>query len=218
MKNMSKEDYLSTIYKLRDDSGEIKPNSIAESLDISNAAVTDMLKKLSRDDLIDYKKYRGIKLTKSGELYAKNMVRRHRLWETFLYKVLDLPWDKIHDEAEKLEHSSSEQLINRIEEFLKYPEYDPHGYPIPDKKGKLPKTQDLMAASELRKNEKAKVLRVRDFSSEMLAYIHKIGLRLGQEITVKNVLEYDGSLQIVINKKELNISKKIASNIFVERI
>lgn len=218
MKNISKEDYLSAIYKFRNEDGEIKPNLIADTLDISNAAVTDMLRKLSTDGLVVYKKYKGIKLTVEGENYAKNMVRRHRIWETFLNRILGMPWDKVHDEAEKLEHSSSDELINRIEEYLDYPETDPHGYPIPNRKGKLPKHKIAVAISELNKNEKAEVIRVNDTNSRLLSYLSKIGIDLGKEISIKDVLDFDGSMLLKINNKEVNISKAIAANIFVEKI
>jgi DtxR family transcriptional regulator, Mn-dependent transcriptional regulator len=218
MKNISKEDYLSTIYKFRDENGEIKPNLIAESLEISNAAVTDMLRRLSKDGFVIYKKYKGIKLTSEGENYAKNMIRRHRIWETFLHQVLGMPWDKVHDEAEKLEHSSSDELINRIEEFLNYPESDPHGYPIPDRKGKMPKHKNAIAISELYKNDRVEVIRVNDTHKGMLGYISKIGVELGKEIVIKDILKFDGSMLLKINNKDVNISKTIASNIFVEKI
>lgn len=218
MKNISKEDYLSTIYKLRDGNGEIKPNLIAESLHISNAAVTDMLRKLSTDGFVIYKKYKGIKLTVGGENYAKNMVRRHRIWETFLHQVLGMSWDKVHDEAEMLEHSSSDELINRIEEYMNYPESDPHGYPIPDRKGKLPKHKNAVAISELNINDKVEVIRVNDTHKGMLGYISKIGIDLGKKLIIKEILKFDGSMLLKINDKEVNISKAIASNIFVEKI
>lgn len=218
MENISKEDYLSTIYKFRDKNGEIKPNLIAESLEISNAAVTDMLRRLSKDGFVIYKKYRGIKLTSEGENYAKNMIRRHRIWETFLHQVLGMPWDKVHDEAEKLEHSSSDELINRIEEFLNYPESDPHGYPIPDRKGKMPKHKNAIAISELYKNDRVEVIRVNDTHKGMLGYISKMGVELGKEIVIKDILKFDGSMLLKINNKDVNISKTIASNIFVEKI
>jgi DtxR family Mn-dependent transcriptional regulator len=218
MNNISKEDYLSTIYKFRDDGGEIKPNLIAESLSISNAAVTDMLRKLSTDGLVDYKKYKGIKLTVEGENYAKNMVRRHRIWETFLSRVLGISWDKVHDEAEKLEHSSSDELINKIEEYLDFPESDPHGYPIPDRKGKLPKHKSAVAISELTKSDKAEVIRVNDTNQGLLSYISNIGIQLGKVIMIKDILEFDGSMLLTINNQDVNISKAIASNIFVEKI
>ncbi len=218
MINVSQEDYLTTIYRNLDESGEIKPNLLASKLEISNAAVTDMLRKLSRDGLVDYKKYKSIKLTVEGETYAKNMLRRHRIWEVFLHQTLGMPWDKVHEEAEKLEHSSSDEIINLLEEFLDYPEVDPHGYPIPDKNGKMKKNKSVVAITELNENDFAKVTRVNDDVKNLLSYITKIGITLGKEIFIKDKLDYDGSVLIIIDKKEVNISGKIASNIFVEKI
>jgi len=102
MKNISKEDYLSVIYKSADSNGEIRANQIAENLNISAAAVTDMLRKLSSEGYVEYKRYKGTKLTKSGEDYARSMVRRHRIWELFLHQIVGLPWDKVHNEAHNL--------------------------------------------------------------------------------------------------------------------
>ena len=218
MDNVSQEDYLTAIYRNLDEAGEIKPNLLASKLEISNAAVTDMLRKLSRDGFVDYQKYKGIKLTGEGELYAKNMLRRHRIWEVFLHQTLGVPWDKVHDEAEKLEHSSSDEIINLLEEFLEYPEVDPHGYPIPDKNGKIKKSKTVVAITELNENDTAKVIRVNDDVKNLLSYVTKIGISLGKEIIVKDKLEYDGSVLMMIDRKEVNISNKIASNIFVEKI
>ncbi len=218
MDNISQEDYLTAIFRNLDDAGEIKPNLLAEKLEISNAAVTDMLRKLSRDGFVDYKKYKSIKLTNDGESYAKNMLRRHRIWEVFLNQTLGMSWDKVHEEAEKLEHSSSDELINLLEEFLDYPEVDPHGYPIPDKNGKIKKSKSVVAITELSENDIAKVIRVNDDVKNLLSYITKIGISLGKEIIIKDKLEYDGSVLVKIDSKEMNISNKIASNIFVEKI
>lgn len=217
MKNISKEDYLSAIYKLRDDTGEIKPNLIAENLEISPAAVTDMLKKLSADGLVQYRKYKGIKLTAKGERYAVNMIRKHRLWETFLYEVLKMPWEKIHDEAEKLEHSSSDNLVDKLDEFLNYPKFDPHGYPIPDKNGLIPKHKPVIALSEMSKNDKGVIARISDFKSELLIYAAKKGISIGQRIIVKDKLQFDGSITIKFGMNEVSLSRKIASNIFIMR-
>lgn len=218
MDNVSQEDYLTAIYRNLNDAGEIKPNLLASKLEISNAAVTDMLRKLSRDGFVDYQKYKSIKLTSQGESYAKNMLRRHRIWEVFLHQTLGMPWDKVHDEAEKLEHSSSDDLINILEEFLKFPEVDPHGYPIPDKNGKIKKSKSVIAITELKENDSANVIRVNDDVKNLLSYVTKIGITLGKKIVVKDKLEYDGSVLIKIESKEINLSNKIASNIFVEKI
>jgi len=217
MNNISKEDYLSAIYKHRDKDGKIKSNLIAERLDISGAAVTDMLNKLSKSGFVYYRKYKDIKLTKDGENYARNMVRRHRIWEVFLQQVVGVPWDKVHDEAENLEHSSSDDLINRLEEMLNFPEFDPHGEPIPDKNGKLPEQNKGVPLSSVQPGSKVKVIRVNDFDSSFLNYITKIGIELNTEIEVKDILEFDKSMFISIDGNKTNISNKLAANIFVVR-
>ena len=218
MKNISKEDYLSVIYKSSDSNGEIKANQIAEKLCISGAAVTDMLRKLSKEGYVDYKRYKGIKLTKSGEDYARNMVRRHRIWEVFLHQIVGLPWDKVHSEAENLEHSSSDELIDRLEEMLDFPEFDPHGDPIPDRNGKMPKSNQGIPLSAMKPGNVVKVNRVHDFDSSFLQYISKIGIELNKEITVLDLLEFDHSLLIEVDNKETNISNKVATNIFVSEV
>jgi len=215
MKNISKEDYLSTIYKNRDSDGVIKGNQIAEKLEISNAAVTDMLKKLSNDGFVDHKRYRGIKLTGEGEEYARNMVRRHRIWEVFLHQVVGLPWDKVHDEAENLEHSSSDELINRMEVILDFPEFDPHGNPIPNKNGELPEQSHGVSLNSVIPGTKVIVLRVNDINNNFLNYISQMGLELNKEFEVKDFLDYDSSVLILIDGREVNLSSKLASNIFV---
>jgi DtxR family Mn-dependent transcriptional regulator len=218
MRNISKEDYLSVIYKSSDSNGLIKANQIAEKLNISGAAVTDMLRKLSKEGYVDYKRYKGIKLTKSGEDYARSMVRRHRIWEVFLHQIVGLPWDKVHNEAENLEHSSSDELIERMEEMLDYPEFDPHGDPIPDRNGKMPKSNLGIPLSAVEPGNIVKVNRVPDFDSSFLQYISKIGIELNKEITVLDALEFDHSLSIKVDKKETNISSKVAANIFVTEV
>ncbi len=216
MNNISKEDYLSAIYKYRSKNGEIKANLIAEKLQVSNAAVSDMLKKLSSDGHIKYEPYKGIKLTNIGEDYAKKMVRRHRIWEVFLHQVVGLKWDEVHDEAHKLEHSTSDKLLNKMEEMLDFPEFDPHGDPIPSKDGLLPKQNKTVPLSILKKGQAGKVMRVNDFDNNFLKYISQIGIKLNKDIAVKDVLDFDRSMLVSVEKKEINISSTIAANIFVE--
>jgi DtxR family transcriptional regulator, Mn-dependent transcriptional regulator len=218
MKNISKEDYLSVIYKSSDSNGEIKANLIAEKLNVSSAAVTDMLRKLSKEGYVDYKRYKGIKLTQSGEDYARNMVRRHRIWEVFLHQIVGLPWDKVHSEAENLEHSSSDDLIDRLEEMLDYPEFDPHGDPIPDRNGKMPEGNLGTPLNNVRPGNLVKVNRVHDFDSSFLQYISKIGIELNKEINVLDSFEFDHSLLIEVDNKETSISNKVAANIFVSEV
>jgi len=216
MQNISKEDYLSAIYKYRETDGNIKANRIAEKLSITNAAVTDMLKKLAKDGYVNYKRYQGIKLTVEGEDYAKSMVRRHRIWEVFLHQIVGIPWDKVHEEAHNLEHSASDELINRMEEMLDFPTFDPHGDPIPSKDGVLPEQKKNLPLSLLKAEHKGKVVRVNDFDDGFLNYLSKIGIELGKEIHVKEILEFDHSMLVGVDGKETNLSSKLAANIFVE--
>ncbi len=218
MPNISIEDYLSAIYKYRNESGNIKPNIIAEKLGISNAAVTDMLRRLSREKYVNYEKYKSVTLTEKGRAYARNMVRRHRIWEVFLNQVVGMPWDKVHDEAHKLEHSASDELIDRMEEMLEFPEYDPHGDPIPSKEGKVPKLRKNIPLSLLKEGEKGKVIRVNDFDESFLVYISEIGINLNELIGMKAVRNFDKSMLIEVSGKDCNISRKIADNVFVELV
>jgi DtxR family transcriptional regulator, Mn-dependent transcriptional regulator len=216
MNNISKEDYLSAIYKYRDGNGEIKANLIAEKLQVSNAAVSDMLKKLAGEGNIKYQKYKEISLTENGEEYAKKMVRRHRIWEVFLHQIVGLKWDEVHDEAHKLEHSTSDKLLNKMEEMLDFPEFDPHGDPIPSKKGKIPKLKKHFPLSQLAQGQVGTVIRVNDFDDKFLDYISRIGIKLKVKVVVMEKRDFDKSLLIDINGKSWNISNKLAENIFVE--
>jgi len=216
MNNISKEDYLSIIFKFQDTSGEIKPIAIAKKLKVSQAAVTDMLKKLAMDKYILYEKYRGIRLTQRGENFARNMVRRHRIWEAFLQKIVGMPWEKVHQEAHRLEHSSSDNLIDRLEVLLRYPEFDPHGDPIPSKQGKMPKIKKHLPLSNLKEGESGVVILVNDFDEQFLNYLTALGIGLNEIIRVKEKRDFDDSLLVQIKGKPCNISQKLAENIFVE--
>ncbi len=216
MKNISKEDYLSAIFKNEDSNGQIKPTVIAEKLQVSNAAVTDMLKKLKNEGHIKYEPYRSVELTEKGRELARNMVRRHRIWEIFLHQVVGLPWDKVHEEAHNLEHSGSDELINRMEVMLNFPEFDPHGDPIPSKNGIIPKHKKNVVLASLKKKQVGIVVRVNDFDSKFLSYLSQIGIKLKKELVVCEVLDFDNSMLIKIDGKKINLSQTIASNIFVE--
>jgi DtxR family Mn-dependent transcriptional regulator len=134
----------------------------------------------------------------------------------FLYQIVGLPWDKIHEEANNLEHSSSDILINRLEEILDFPEFDPHGDPIPSRKGKIPKVKKNIPLSDLNVGETAKVIRVNDYDRKFLNYISQIGIKLSEPITVKQKRDFDKSIEIKINGKSWNISYTLAQNVFVE--
>ena len=212
----SEENYLKTIYHLTTISeSEVSTNAIAEMMETKASSVTDMLKKLAEKDLVNYKKYQGVSLTEKGKLTAKMIVRKHRLWEVFLVDKLDFSWDEVHDIAEQLEHIKSEQLINRLDDFLGNPTEDPHGDPIPDANGQIIKTEKQLL-SELSENQNGICVGVKDTSSEFLKYLDKQGISLGSKIEIVGKESFDLSLKIKLNDRELTISNKIASNLFVK--
>lgn len=212
----SEENYLKAIYHLTTSSeAEVSTNAIAEMMETKASSVTDMLKKLSEKDLINYKKYQGVSLTENGKLAAKMIVRKHRLWEVFLVDKLDFSWDEVHDIAEQLEHIKSEQLINKLDDFLGNPTEDPHGDPIPDAQGRIVKVEKQLL-SELNEKQIGICVGVKDTSSEFLQYLDKQGIALGSKIECLSKESFDLSLKIKVNEKELTISNKIASNLFVK--
>jgi DtxR family Mn-dependent transcriptional regulator len=214
----SEENYLKAIYHLTTSSeAEVSTNAIAEMMETKASSVTDMLKKLSEKDLINYKKYQGVSLTENGKLAAKMIVRKHRLWEVFLVDKLDFSWDEVHDIAEQLEHIKSEQLINKLDDFLGNPTEDPHGDPIPDAQGRIIKVEKQLL-SELTEKQVGICVGVKDTSSEFLKYLDKQEIALGSKIECVSKESFDLSLKIRVNNRELTISNKIASNLFVKLV
>ena len=212
----SEENYLKTIYHLTTSlSTEISTNAIAEMMETKASSVTDMLKKLAEKDLVHYKKYQGVFLTPKGKLAAKMIVRKHRLWEVFLVEKLAFSWDEVHDIAEQLEHIKSEQLINRLDDFLGNPTEDPHGDPIPDGNGQMIKV-DKVLLSDLKENQVGICVGVKDTSSEFLKYLDRQEIALGSKIKVMSREVFDLSVTIQLDEKEIAISNKIAANLFVK--
>ena len=212
----SEENYLKTIYHLTSMSEEaISTNAIAEKMDTKASSVTDMLKKLAEKDLINYIKYQGVSLTENGKLAAKMIVRKHRLWETFLVEKLAFSWDEVHDIAEQLEHIKSEKLINKLDDFLGNPTEDPHGDPIPDADGRIVKIEKRLL-SELEDNQSGICVGVKDTSSDFLKYLDKQEIALGSEIAILEKETFDNSFKIRVGNKEIMISNKIASNLYIQ--
>ncbi|AOZ98957.1 metal-dependent transcriptional regulator [Flavobacterium commune] len=212
----SEENYLKAIYHLTVvSSSGVSTNAIAEVMETKASSVTDMLKKLAEKDLVNYKKYQGVSLTDKGKLEAKMIVRKHRLWEVFLVEKLAFSWDEVHDIAEQLEHIKSEKLINKLDDFLGNPTEDPHGDPIPNAQGLLPKI-DKQLLSDLAAGQTGICVGVKDTSSEFLKYLDKQGIALGSTIEILGKENFDLSLRIKVNENLLNVSNKIATNLFVK--
>lgn len=213
---LSEENYLKTIYHLTTISDvEVSTNAIAEKIETKASSVTDMLKKLAEKGLVNYVKYQGVSLTEKGKLSAKMIVRKHRLWEVFLVDKLDFSWDEVHDIAEQLEHIKSEQLINKLDDFLGNPTEDPHGDPIPNAKGQITKIEKHLL-SELMVNQTGICVGVKDSSADFLKYLDKQEIALGSKIEIVGKESFDLSLKIKVDSKEMTISNKIAGNLFVK--
>ena len=212
----SEENYLKTIYHLMSVSdADISTNAIAEKMETKASSVTDMLKKLSEKDLVNYVKYQGVSLTEKGKLAAKMIVRKHRLWECFLVEKLDFSWDEVHEIAEQLEHIKSEKLINKLDDFLGNPTEDPHGDPIPDANGRIIKVEKKLL-SEFEKNQIGICVGVKDTSSDFLKYLDKQEIALGSQIEIIEKESFDSSFRIRVGGKEITVSNKIASNIYIK--
>lgn len=212
----TEENYIKAIYHLTsDDEQTVSTNRIAAAIEATPASVTDMLKKLKLKKLITYERYKGVRLTKAGELMAKAIVRKHRLWEVFLVEKLGYTWDQIHDIAEQLEHIQSEDLINKLDVFLGYPKTDPHGDPIPDATGKLP-VQKQILLSTLVKNNEGTVVGVKDSSPKFLQHLTDMGIKLGTVIKVADIAAFDGTVRLSLDgKKSVTVSQLVARNIFI---
>ena len=214
----SEENYLKSIFNLSEfGNKQVTTNSISKILNIEPASVTDMIKKLSKKKLIYHEKYKGSTISKSGIKIALQIIRRHRLWEVFLYDKLNFKWDKIHDMAEELEHVSSEELIDNLDKFLKYPKIDPHGDPIPNKLGEM-NFIDKISISDLNVNENGIVSRIINEDEEFFNLLRKLKIEIGTEVKIIDKIEYDESIEILINKKTVIISKDIANNIKITKI
>lgn len=217
MISLTEENYLKAIFKLSEDG--VKPvltNELAAIMHIRAATVTDMLKRLASKNLIAYEKYHGLEITKQGKAEALKIVRKHRLWETFLVEKLGFSWDEVHEVAEQLEHIQSPLLIEKLDEFLGYPQRDPHGEPIPDENGKMLSINQI-PLSECSAKKGATVMAVRNDSPTFLKYLSKIGVRLGSKISVLNKTEFDGSQEILIDgKKKAFLSRDAAENVMVD--
>jgi DtxR family Mn-dependent transcriptional regulator len=214
MNTLAEENYLKSIYHLSLNEGNVSTNQIAALLNTRAASVTDMLKKLSDKALINYTRYQGVSLTAAGEKIAIHIIRKHRLWEYFLVEKLNFKWDQVHEMAEEMEHISSKELVDRLDKFMGYPKYDPHGDPIPDSDGNF-KSHELKPVSAFNVNESGVISGVRDHSTEFLRYLEKQRLLIGTEIEIIEIIDYDHSMIIKLDNKKINISREVANNLLI---
>lgn len=217
MQTLSEENYLKTIFILAQHKGEkITPTAIAEALGNNPASVVDMLRKLSDKKLIEYDKSKGARMTDKGGNTALQVVRRHRLWEVFLKEKLGYTWDVVHDIAEQLEHVQQEELADRLDKYLDYPSYDPHGDPIPQANGKMAKLYKTTLA-EIPVAKVCKVVAVKDTTNDFLKYLQKLSIGIGTKVKIMEKISFDDSIILLINNKDnATVSKKFAESLLVE--
>ena len=214
----TEENYLKIIFSLSEkDDKSVSTNAISNGIKTSAASVTDMLKRLSEKELIHYEKYKGVTLTERGDRIARLLIRKHRLWETFLVEKLDFNWDQVHEIAEQLEHIRSKDLVERLDEFLGHPKFDPHGDPIPDAEGRFAFRKQVLL-SELKNGESGVVVGVKDHSAAFLQYLDQMQLILGARVVIIEKFVYDESVKVLLNEdKEQLLSKKVCQNLYIQQ-
>jgi DtxR family transcriptional regulator, Mn-dependent transcriptional regulator len=210
----TEENYLKAIYKFSAHGEMVGTNTLAKSLQTTPASVTDMLKRLSDKSLVEYQPYHGVRLLDAGKVIALKIIRKHRLWEVFLVNVLNFNWDEVHETAEELEHVNSPLLIDKLDEFLGFPQFDPHGDPIPNKDGQFTEriTRQLSACKA---GEIVIVAGVTEDAPLFLQYLDRIGIRIGSRVLVHEVIPFDNSMILGLAGREVVFSGEFARQVLV---
>jgi DtxR family Mn-dependent transcriptional regulator len=211
------QNYLKEIYNIELDHEQVTTSMLADRFGFSPATVTGMLKKLSHNGWVVYEPYQGVTLTNDGRKIALEVIRHHRLLETYLARALDIPWDRLHEEAEKLEHVLSEYLEARIDERLGYPTSDPHGSPIPAVDGSI-SDAGRMRLANLPAGTEAEVVEVYDRDPELLARLEELGLYPGTMLVVEAVEPLDGLLSLKVGGSSVVVGQTTASHVFVKQL
>jgi DtxR family Mn-dependent transcriptional regulator len=223
MQSEAVEKYLKTIYEIQQHGGRVKTTTLARSLNVTAGSVTDMIKRLStlRPKLVSHELHKGVALTPRGKKVALSVIRRHRLLETFLNRVLGFSWDEVHDEAQNLEHHISDRLTDAIAEYLNHPQYDPHGDPIPEKDGKV-KTDNFRSLGSTPVGESVRIARVLHDDAELLRYLDQLEIHLDTIVTVIEKAPFKGPLSIRVgaqrNAPIKTLGINVADDIMVEPI
>jgi DtxR family Mn-dependent transcriptional regulator len=214
--SITEENYIKAIFHLQQEDRNVSTNELAAELHTKAASVTDMLKKLKAKKLLSYEKYKGVRLSAEGKKLALGIVRKHRLWEYFLVDTLQFGWDEVHEVAEELEHISSKKLVEKLDAFLGYPKFDPHGDPIPDSHGKMAVQQQINLI-DLAVNKMAEVSGVGSQSTELLELLKHKHIGIGTRLEIKKKFSFDNSIEIKIkNQNAFTISQQLAQALFVK--
>ena len=212
----NREDYLKIILELGGDTTKVNKKQIVSSLDVSAASVSEMISKLVKEELVEHSPYQGVQLTASGLQKASSLIRKHRLWEVFLVEHLDYSWNEVHDDAEVLEHVTSEHLADHLENYLNHPEHCPHGGSIP-KKEEVVHEERRQTLESYPVGTKVRIARVLD-EKELLDYLVTIDLNINEEYEIVDIAAYEGPITIQNDRKKIPVSFKAASTIFVDKI
>jgi DtxR family Mn-dependent transcriptional regulator len=211
------QDYLKVIYKLSESEESVTTNAIAERMNVSQASVTGMIKKMAELKLLSHTPYYGVALSDAGRKIALEIIRHHRLLERYLAEALGYSWDEVHDEAERLEHVISEEMEDRIAEFLGHPTCDPHGAPIPTKDGFIVE-RELITLTSAQSGEKVRVEQVSDRDPEMLRYLGKIGIYPEVELNVIEKAPFGGPLTVKIGKQQHHLGEGLTDHILISHV
>jgi len=216
--NNAQENYLKTIliFELEGDRATI--TALARNLSLKPASVTEMVQKLSAQNYLKHTKYKSFALTAKGRSIALGVLRRHRLWETFLYRILDYSWSEVHEEAENFEHVITNRLENRIDKFLDYPAVDPHGHPIPSTDGRMAAVDNLRPLSAAAKNQRVQIMQVNDQDPALLKYLEQNELIINTKIQINNIVDFDGSMEVTLKGSSIFLSPQMTSKILVKVI
>lgn len=216
---ISEENHLKAIFKLSQKSGgRVSTNDISKEMNTAAASVTDMIQRLAEKGYVDYKRYKGTQLSEDGMQTAMKLVRKHRLWEVFLHDKLQFGWEEVHDIAEQLEHIQSTQLTDRLDRFLGFPKFDPHGDPIPSANGSFT-IRNQIELSKLEVEDHGLVVGVKEHSTDFLKMLEKLDLLLGRRIHVITKHDFDRSMEVQLdNGANISVSNDVASNVFIKPI
>ncbi len=217
--SFTEENYIKAIYHLSEAGNkEVNTNTIADEMKTAAASVSDMIRKLSEKDMINYRKYHGVNISEQGKSVALQVIRKHRLWEVFLVEKLNFHWDEVHEVAEQLEHIRSPLLIKRLDEFLDHPKIDPHGDPIPDENGNI-KIGPQYPLLDMEIGSHGVITAVENSSRKFLKHLDNKGIRLGIKFIIQDHDEFDDSMQLKLETGEsIFISKQVSENLLVRQI
>ncbi len=217
MASQTEENYLKALYHLSSESSGVNVSTLSKMLEVSKPTTNSMMKNLKEKGLVHYEKYKPLQLTEKGRKIAALIVRKHRLTEMFLVDKMGFGWDEVHEIAEQVEHIKSQKFFDRMDELLDHPTNDPHGSPIPDKDGNVPKKK-YQPLSTYKPGDTVTLVGLENSSKEFLAFLDKRNLSLGTEIKIELVEPFDGSLQVAYNNESISMSTIACDQLLVELI